>query len=139
MIFKKFLFISVSILSVIYSGVVFSECIEGKIKHTFQNQEVISNENYCYDLDSVMLLSSDPCPDDKTCKNKDLLSIDIKPSERSTEMGSLGFKICDKYEGTPQIIEFWAANKWHSASRCIFNDGSFIDNSSLAQKVNYLD
>lgn len=137
--FVKSTFLTVSFLSVFFSHTAFSECIEGKIKHTLQNKEVITNESYCYDLESVMLLSSAPCVGDKICQNKDLEPISLKVSERSTESGSLGFKICDKYQGTPQIIEFWAANEWHSTSRCIFSDGSFIDNSTLAQKVKYLD
>ena len=139
MTFLKYTFLSVSFLSVFYAHTAFSQCIEGKIKHTFQNKEVITNENYCYDLESVMLMSSDSCAEDKTCQNRDLGTVELTPSESSTESGSIGFKICDKYNGTPQIIDFWAVNEWHSSSRCIFSDGSFIDNSSLAQKVKYLD
>jgi len=137
--FKKFTIISISLLSAIGSELAFSECIEGKIKHTFQNKEVISNENYCYELDSVMLMSSDPCADGKICQNRELGTIELKMDDSASEMGSLGFKVCEKYKGIPQIIEFWAANEWHSSSRCIFDDKSFIDNSTLSQKVKYLD
>lgn len=131
--------LTISFLSTTYAGSAFSECIDGKIKYTHQNKEVISNESYCYDMDSQMLLSSNPCREDKVCQNKDLGSIGIKMSETASETGSLGFKICEKYHGTPQIIEYWAADKWYPTSRCIFSDGSFIDNATLAQKVNYLD
>ena len=127
------------LLSIIFVGNANSKCIEGKIKHTFQNKIILSNENYCYELESSMLFSSDPCPEEKICQNKELKPIEIKMSEVSNESGSLGFKICEKYNGIPQIIEFWATDEWHSTSRCIFSDGSFIDNSSLAQKVEYLD
>ena len=126
-------------LSTLYIGIANSECIEGKIKHTFKNKDVLSKENYCYELESNMLLSSDPCPGDKVCQNKELKPIGIKMSEVSNESGSPGFKICEKYNGIPQVIEFWATDEWHTTSRCIFNDGSFIDNSSLAQNVDYLD
>lgn len=138
MIIKRFTILAVSILSVIASQSAFSECIEGKIKHTFQNKEVITNENYCYELDSVTLMSSNPCADGKICQNRELEPVTLKMDD-SSETGSLGFKVCDKYNGTPQIMEFWAANEWHSSSRCIFSDGSFIDNSTIAQKVKYLD
>lgn len=137
--FKKYTILTISILSAICSNTALSECIEGKIKHTFQNKEVITNENYCYELDSVMLMSSDPCADGKVCQNRELESINLKLDESTSDMGSLGFKICEKYNGTPQIMEFWAANEWHSSSRCIFSDKSFIDNSSIAQKVKHLE
>ena len=126
-------------LSNFFVGIANSECIEGKIKHTLKNKVILSNENYCYELESSTLLSSDPCPDEKICQNRELIPIKIKMSEVSNESGSPGFKICEKYNGIPQIIEFWATDEWHSTSRCIFSDGSFIDNSSLAQKVEYLD
>lgn len=116
-----------------------AECIEGKIKHVFNNKEIITIENYCYSLNPMILMSSGACLGEKKCANIDLKTIDFKESERNTEVGSLGFKICEKHNGTPQIIDFWAANQWHSSSRCIFIDGSFIDNSSLAQKTNFLD
>lgn len=137
--FKNFTILTVSLLSAIYSDIALSECIEGKIKHIFQNKEVITNENYCYELDSVMLMSSDSCADGKVCQNRELEEIKVKMDDSSGETGSLGFKICEKYKGTPQIMEFWAANEWHSSSRCIFDDKSFIDNSTLAQKVKYLE
>ena len=135
----KISMITLSILSTISPGNAFSECIDGKIKHIFHNKEIITNENYCYDLESDMLYSSDPCADGKICISKDLEPIDFKTSELNFEIGSPGFKICEKYNGTPQIIEFWAETKWKPSSRCIFSDKSFIDNSSLAQKTNSLD
>lgn len=136
---ERLTLLTILILSAIHSKNAFAECIDGKIKYTHKNKEVISNESYCYDLDTEMLLSSKPCPQDKVCQNKDLGTIGIKMSETASETGSLGFKICEKYHGTPQIMEYWAADKWYPASRCIFSDGSFIDNATLAQKVNYLD
>lgn len=137
--FGRFTTFTVLFLSVINSASAFSKCIDGKIKHTFQNKEVISNESYCYELDSNTLISSNPCSGNNICQSKNLETIDLKMNEMASETGSLGFKICEKYHGTPQIMEFWAEDKWHSTSRCIFSDASFIDNATIAQKINYLD
>ena len=135
----KILLFSMSILSTIAPRNAFSECIEGKIKYILYNKEIISKENYCFELDLDMLFSSDPCADNKVCISKDLDPIEFKISEKNFETGSPGFKICEKYNGTPQIIEFWTGKKWQPSSRCIFSDGSFIDTSSLAEKTKFLD
>ena len=139
MISLKISLFTLFIMSVITSASASSDCVEGKTKHIFHNKEVITNENYCYDLESSMLYSTDPCAGEKICTSKNLNPIDFKLSEIDFETGSPGFKVCDKYSGTPQIIDFWAENQWRQSSRCIFSDGSFIDNSSLTQKVNFLD
>lgn len=138
MTFKFSLFI-LPLLLIIYSDNLYSECVEGKIKHIFKNEEIITNENYCYELNPMILLSTKSCTGVENCKNISLGQIELRVSERSLEIGSLGFKICDKFGGKPQIMEFWALAEWHSASRCIFDDGSFIDISTLAQKVKFLD
>ena len=129
----------VSILSAMTSAYASSECVEGKTRHILYNKEVITNENYCYDLESGMLFSSDPCASDKVCMSKDLDSIDFKLSSTNFEIGSPGFKICDKYNGKPQIMDFWADNQWRPSSHCIFTEGSFIDNSALSEKANFSD
>ncbi len=114
-------------------------CIEGKIKYQHHGKEVINNEGYCYDNSIKFLISSKACEKNKVCQNKNLGTIELKMSEIAGETGSLGFKICEKFHGSPQIIEYWADNKWNPNSRCLFSDGSFIDNASLAQKVKYVD
>lgn len=129
----------VVILSGIVSFSLYADCIEGKIKYLYKSKEVIEIESYCYESQIKLLLSSKKCAHNKVCKNKNLGSIEVKMSEISGETGSLGFKICEKFNGTPQIIEYWGDNKWNPNSRCLFSDGSFIDNASLAQKVKYVD
>lgn len=117
----------------------YATCIEGKIKFQHKGKEVINNESYCYDNSIKLLISSKPCGNKKICQSKNLGTIDLKMSEIAGETGSLGFKICEKFHGSPQIVEYWADNKWNPNSRCLFEDGSFIDNASLAQKVKYVD
>lgn len=135
---EKIKLLSVLVVSAIGSGA-FSECIDGKTRHINQGKEVIANESYCYDSASRLFISSKPCAGNKVCQSKNLGTIEIKMSEMASSTGSLGFKICEKYHGTPQIMEYWADSKWNSTSRCIFSDGSFIDNATIAQKVKYVD
>lgn len=135
----KLKFLNVLILSAISIGSVFAECIDGKVKYIQQNKEVINNESYCYDLASKLFISSKPCAHNKVCQSKNLGTIEIKMSEMAGVTGSLGFKICEKYHGTPQIMEYQVQTKWVQTSRCIFSDGSFIDNATIAQKVKYVD
>lgn len=136
---ERFKLLSVFILSAILEAHAFAECVDGKIKFIQDKKEVITNESYCYDIASKMLMSSKACAGNKVCQNKNLGTIEVKMSEMASATGSIGFKICEKYHGTPQIMEYWAQNKWNSTSRCIFNDGSFIDNATIAQKVKYVD
>lgn len=118
---------------------VFSECIDGKIKYIADKKEVIVNESYCYELSSKLFISSKACHGNKVCQSKNLGTIEIKMSEMTAATGPLGFKICEKFHGKPQQIEYLAQDKWTSVGRCLFSDGSFIDNATLAQKVNYVD
>jgi hypothetical protein len=129
--------ISALILSAISFGNVYSECLDGKIKYIERSKEVIKPESYCYDSDLNIFMSSKPCAQGKECQIMNLETIVVKTSEVAGVTGSLGFKICNKFHGTPQIIEYWAKGSWASTSRCLFSDGSFIDTASMAQKANY--
>ena len=127
------------ILSAIVSSVLYAECIDGKLKYVEHGKEVIVNESYCFDLASKLFISSKPCAKNKTCQSKNLGTVEIKMSEMAGATGSLGAKICEKYNGTSQSLEYLAQDKWISTSRCLFVDGSFIDNASVAQKIRYVD
>lgn len=129
----------VLLLSIIIIIPLYANCVEGQIKFQYKGKEVINNESYCYDNSIKLLFSSKACSNKKICQNKNLGTLDLKLSEIAGETGSLGFKICENFQGTPQIVDYWGDNKWNPNSRCLFDDGSFIDNASLAQKVKYVD
>ena len=135
---KSCLKFTILFLSVFASIVAHSECIDGKIKYQERGIEVIHAESYCFDSDLKIFMSSKSCPN-KECQSKNLRTIDLKISDVAGDRGSLGFKICEKFHGTPQIMEYWKGDEWSSTSRCSFSDGSFIDTASLAQKVKYKD
>ncbi|MBC7427809.1 MAG: hypothetical protein H7336_04295 [Bacteriovorax sp.] len=134
----NFLKFAILFLSAIVMSSAYAECVDGKIKYQVKGKEVIHMESYCYDSDLQIFMSSRPCVK-KDCQSKNLGTIDVKISEIAGERGSLGFKICEKFHGTPQIIEYWGKNNWVQSSRCLFSDGSFIDTASLSQKVKYQD
>lgn len=131
--------VSIPLLSTIFSLPLSAGCLDGKIRYQHHGKEVVVNESYCYEQSLKLLTSNKSCGVNKVCQYKNLGTIELKMSEIAGETGSLGFKICEKYRGTPQVIEFLLDNKWVSSSRCLFSDGSFIDNASLAQKVKYVD
>ena len=72
---------------------------------------------------------------DKYFKEQEIIA---KKSEIINPIGSPGFKICNQIKGSPQIIEIWNSKEWLSSDRCIFLDGSFIDNGSLMKKIKWV-
>ena len=116
-----------------------SGCIEGKIKYLDGAKEVLLKEKYCYDSYLRSISSFKKCPDNKECTINLPGPYLMKQSEFLTDKGSTGFKICQKLNGIPQLIEFWDKQSWIKSSRCIFNDGSFVDIASLTLKVKYVE
>ena len=116
-----------------------SGCIEGKIKYLDGTKEILLKEKYCYDSYLRSISSFKKCPDNKVCTINLPGPFLIKHSDIQSEKGSPGFKICQKLNGIPQFIEFWDKQSWVKSSRCIFNDGSFVDIASLSLKVKYVD
>lgn len=114
-------------------------CIDGKIRYIDGKEEKVVKESYCYDTILRKIYSSGRCKPNTKCMADFDKPIMMKVSEVSGETGSPGFKICEKVGGVPQIMEFWEGNQWVKTARCIFKDGSYIDNGTLATKVNYSD
>lgn len=116
-----------------------SGCIDGKIKYLHDKKEIIQQERYCYDSVLHSILSVKKCADHKECLINMPGPFPMKLSEVQGEKGSVGFKICEKLKGVPQFIEFWDTEKWIKTSRCIFDDGFYIDIPALSLKVKYVD
>lgn len=122
---------------IFYSANIFalSDCFDnntGKIKFLDDKKIVVEKLSYCFDSESKLFISP---------KNSFLAKnpIKLKFTEVHSEMGSLGFNLCQKIEGIPQFIDYWDGKNWISTSRCIFSDKSFVDISTLAAKVEYVD
>lgn len=115
------------------------DCINGKIRYIEGKNEKVIEENYCYDSLLRKIYSSGRCKPNTKCMADFDQPIPMKMSEVTGEKGSPGFKICEKVGGVPQIIDYWEGNKWVKTARCVFRDGSYIDNGSLATKVVYTD
>lgn len=101
-----------------------SECIDGKIK--INNR--IQAERYCFDNILKTITSAKNCPDNKECfiNNPGPYKLGKKITKENA---------CIKLNGAIQKIDYWDKEKWVSASRCLFNDGSFSDINTLFLKV----
>ena len=118
-------------------------CIEGQIKYLDGKKEVLLKEHYCFDSVLKSISSVRKCLDKDSTEKECLVNMpgpyEMKLKEIQTERGSIGFNICNKLKGTPQFIEFWDGTSWVKTSRCIFNDGSYMDIAALNLKVKYVD
>lgn len=134
------------ILSLTFSFLIFtnltakeSGCIDGKIKFLQDKKEIVQLERYCYDSLLHSISSLKKCADQKECLINMPGPFLMHLKEVQGEKGSVGFKICEKLKGTPQFIEFWDSEKWNKTSRCLFEDGSYMDIPALSLKVKYVD
>jgi hypothetical protein len=116
-----------------------SGCIEGKIKYLDGAKEIILKENYCFDSLLRTISSFKKCSNTKECTSNLAGPFLVKVKDIEGKNGSPGFKICAKLNGIPQFLEFWDNENWIKSSRCIFNDGSFVDIGSLTLKVKYVE
>lgn len=116
---------------------------DGKIKYLDGKKEVIINESYCYDSVLKSISSVRKCADKNDIEKECLINMpgpfEMKLKDVQSEMGSIGFNICNKLNGTPQIIDYWDGSSWIKTSRCIFTDTSYMDISELSMKVKYVD
>jgi hypothetical protein len=84
----------------------------------------------CHDGGGVHFTSPDCAEDTKKClpkprEKKDELRL-------KTEVGSPGFKACDKYTGSAVFVDVWFKEKWHQTALCLFNKGkTFVDTNEM--------
>lgn len=104
-----------------------SGCIDGKIRYFDHAKEIVMQERYCYDSLLRSLSSTKKCLDNKECLSNLPGPFLIKIKDKKI--------ICEKLNGIPQLIEFWDKESWIKTSRCIFNDGSYIDIPALKLKI----
>jgi hypothetical protein len=137
----KSFFIFFSILSsIVHAGTADENinCLDGKIRTFENNKEVIQNDRYCYDIILRSITSTKKC--EAGCEVDSLKTQIIKRSELKTAVSSPQFKICEKFHGVPQEIEYWASHKWIKTSRCLYSDGSYQDIERLiSSRVRYED
>lgn len=114
-------------------------CIDGQIRFIEGKSEKIIKEKYCYDALLRKIYSSGQCRPNTKCMADFDRPIVLKLADVSGETGSPGFKICEKINGVPQIMEFWDGDRWIKTARCVFKDGSYTDTGSLSSKVEYSD
>lgn len=107
------------------------QCGEGKWRKQvavgkFEEEKV----QLCHDGSGVHFTSPDCAVNAAKClpkprEKKDELRL-------KNEVGSPGFKACDKYTGTPVFVDVWFKEKWHQTALCLFNKGkSFVDTNEM--------
>lgn len=136
---KVFFPLTISILLISNLFAKESGCIDGKIRYLQDKKEIIQQDRYCYDSLLHSISSLKKCADQKECLINMPGPYPMHLKEVQGEKGSVGFKICEKLKGTPQFIEFWDSEKWNKTSRCLFEDGSYMDIPALSLKVKYVD
>lgn len=106
-------------------------CSEGKWRKQvsvgkFEEEKI----QLCHDGSGVRFSSPDCAQDASKClpkprEKKDELRL-------KTEVGSPGFKACDKFSGRPVFVDVWFQEKWHQTALCLFNNGkSFVDTNEM--------
>ncbi len=112
-------------------------CIKGKIRFVEGKKEIIQNEDYCYESLPRKIYSSGKCKESFKCFAQMTKPIHLKKMDVAGQVGSPGFKICEKIGGVPQIMEFWDEEEWIKTSRCLFKDSSYVDIGTIASSVIY--
>ncbi len=133
----------VFILSFLFLSIAFSAeksgCIDGKIRFLNRDKTEEIKERYCYDSVVKSISSVRKCGEhqEKECLINMPGPFPMKMKDVQSEKGSVGFKVCENLKGKPQFIEYWDGESWIKTSRCIFEDGSYMDISALTLKVKY--
>lgn len=90
---------------------------------------MIEKSNYCF---SDKLISK-KCYK-KKCTNIHRFPTSIEIKNFFAPVGSPGFKLCKKLQGSPQIMEYWTGKKWVLTSRCIFSKDEYVEIDYLIGK-----
>lgn len=109
------------------------ECADGKWRKLvavgkYEEEKI----QLCHDGSGVHFTSADCAAD--------LLKCLPKPREKKDELrlkaevGSPGFKACDRFTGTPVFVDVWFKEKWHQTALCLFNKGkTFVDTNEMVR------
>ncbi|MBC7540482.1 MAG: hypothetical protein H7281_16780 [Bacteriovorax sp.] len=135
----QIIFIFLVLLTQIVFAAEKSGCIDGKIKYLDKIKEIVLQDRYCYDSLLRSISSVKKCAENKECTINLPGPFLLKHKDVQVKSGSPGFRVCDLLNGIPQFIEYWDGEFWIKSSRCIFNDGSYMDIAALTLKVKYVD
>jgi hypothetical protein len=103
-------------------------CIRGELKLIQDPKSMEKNVEYCYDTSRTILVS-------KSCLqfNCSAFAFQGKYSFReiSSSVGNPGFALCRRLHGRPELLQFFADNRFYSLDRCVFNKTDFVDTGLL--------
>ncbi len=114
-------------------------CFEGKIKiiDGKANKELV--DSYCYDSILRKIFSSGVCKKNLKCMASIEKPLEVKMAEVDGPLNMLAEKVCKKFSGVDQKIEYWDGDHWIATNRCVFKDGSYIDSPTLVTKIKVTD
>jgi hypothetical protein len=122
----------------IFSTLQASDCAQMKIRIIYNKKAVLSNEVLCKikTKDQMLFYLSKSCLEDK-CEILSRKKAPISIKDYYRNIGSPGFKLCNKLGGIPQIFEFSSGkNIWQSTERCLFGSSDFVEISLLSEVWN---
>lgn len=107
-------------------------CQSWSVRHTEAAKSVASTENFCFEPAQGRLLSLGCRESQRPCAALARARAHPVPLKRVTgEIGNPAHKACHLIDGTPQALEIRVGNEWVPASRCLLEDGSFVDLGTL--------
>ena len=110
-------------------------CITGKLRHRMHRTWVEEASAYCYNVDKTAL-KSNSCSERGACAAESASLRKLDRSALNSTLGSPGFNLCYAAGGRPQLLEFWADERWFELDRCTFpRDGSYVSTGLLAARL----
>lgn len=107
-------------------------CRRWSIRHMEAAKSVASTESFCFEPAHGRLLSLSCRESPDTCSALANSRARPVPLEQVTgEIGNPFHKACHLIDGTPQTLEIRVGSEWIPASRCLMEDGSFVDLGTL--------
>jgi hypothetical protein len=113
-----------------------NECFETKTKIIFDGKPEFEKISLCQKktTDKMIFIISKSCLNDQ-CEILQRTKKKIIIKNYTSNIGSPGFKLCEKLDGVPQIFEFLdQAHRWQSTERCFFGKNDFVEISLLTRE-----
>ena len=114
-----------------------SDCQEGRIRVRVDGSWIEEKAAYCFEAGSGFLLSR-ACADDPLACRRKYVSQKLGPEPvKPIQIGSPGFKACERVHGKPEMIDYFWNGEWAESDRCLLEHGSkwFVSTGQVANWV----
>lgn len=122
-------------LFILTCGLAVAACPSVKLTYTFAKKTITESAKYCVDK-KYNSLWDDLCIEAKCLQKLNLTEANIEELKKGHQKGrgTLGFHVCHKLNGNPQIIKVLLDKKWFTFDRCRLEVGT-IDTESILHKL----